>query len=343
MSSDDPTPHSSTQQFDAAGHSPTHGDAAADRPAAQEPDKMQHARIRIGSQRRAQRNPAAKPKPATSLLPAGSALRVTAIGSEPQPTGPPRGGSPPPGGEDAPSAPPASADLPASGPAAVSSCPRPAPQPPAGGEQLAPPPAAPLPRPILNQPKSGPPPVREQSVPLPNLRAPLSADMEQELAAALGDVPLDEMLSSPASATAPELEVESRHRGRVLGTHRDNVFIDLGAGRQGVLALRSLGEPPEPGTELDVQIARFEPAEGLYELTVPGGAVSVEDWSQVAEGMVVEVRVTGHNKGGLECEAGGLARLHSRQPVLAVSRGRPVPVRRPARQGGRQRSQSRAG
>jgi small subunit ribosomal protein S1 len=55
-----------------------------------------------------------------------------------------------------------------------------------------------------------------------------------------------------------------------------------------------------------VQIARFEPAEGLYELTVPGGAVSVEDWSQVAEGMVIEVRVTGHNKGGLECEAGGL-------------------------------------
>ena len=278
MSSDDPTPHASTQQFDAAGHSPPHRDAAADEPAAPEAEKPQHARIRIGSQRWAQRNPAAKPKPATSLLPASSGLRVTAIGGEPQPTDPPRDGLqavPPPGGEDAPSAAPASVDLPASGPAAASSLPTAGQQPlaaavPAANDKLAPPPAAPLPRPILNQPQSAPPLVREQAVPLPNLCAPLSADLEQELAAALGDVPLDEMLSSPTSATAPELEVESRHRGRVLGTHRDNVFIDLGAGRQGVLALRSLGEPPEPGTELDVQIARFEPAEGLYELTVPG-------------------------------------------------------------------------
>ena len=38
--------------------------------------------------------------------------------------------------------------------------------------------------------------------------------------------------------------------------------------------------------------------EGLYELTLPGAAARVEDWSQATEGMVVEARVTGHNKGG---------------------------------------------
>ena len=39
---------------------------------------------------------------------------------------------------------------------------------------------------------------------------------------------------------------------------------------------------------------------------LPGAAVDVGDWSEVAEGMVVEARVTGHNKGGLECEVNRL-------------------------------------
>ncbi len=103
-----------------------------------------------------------------------------------------------------------------------------------------------------------------------------------------------------------ELEPESRHRGSVVTVHRDNVFIDLGSQRQGVLALRSFAETPQPGAVVEVQIARFDPAEVLYELVLPGGAVSVEDWSQVSEGMVVEARVTGQNKGGLECEVNHL-------------------------------------
>jgi len=43
-------------------------------------------------------------------------------------------------------------------------------------------------------------------------------------------------------------------------------------------------------------------AEGMYELIMPGGAVQVADWSDITEGLVVEARVTGSNKGGLECE-----------------------------------------
>jgi small subunit ribosomal protein S1 len=37
-------------------------------------------------------------------------------------------------------------------------------------------------------------------------------------------------------------------------------------------------------------------------VTVPGASVTVSDWSDVGEGVVVEARVTGHNTGGLECE-----------------------------------------
>jgi small subunit ribosomal protein S1 len=142
---------------------------------------------------------------------------------------------------------------------------------------------------------------------LPNLRSPLTPDLEQELAVALGDLSLDEMMAATApTAAAPELEAEARLRGRVVSIHRDNVFLDLGSQRQGVLALRVFVEPPQVGALLDVQIARFDPAEGLYEVVLPGGAVAVEDWSQVTEGMVVEARITGQNKGGLECEVNHL-------------------------------------
>ena len=48
------------------------------------------------------------------------------------------------------------------------------------------------------------------------------------------------------------------------------------------------------------------PKTGLYQLSLPGGAVEVGDWSQVGEGAIVEARVTGHNKGGLECEVSQL-------------------------------------
>ena len=88
--------------------------------------------------------------------------------------------------------------------------------------------------------------------------------------------------------------------------HRDDVFVDLGGRRQGVLPARSLVEPPGPGNFVDVVVSRFNAAEGLYEVGVPGSSVRVEDWSQVSEGLVVDARVTGHNKGGLECEVDSL-------------------------------------
>ena len=82
------------------------------------------------------------------------------------------------------------------------------------------------------------------------------------------------------------------------------------------MQLKNFAEPPEPGAVLDVVVSRFNAAEGLYELVLPGGAVDVGDWSEVAEGMVVEARVTGHNKGGLECEVN---RLRGFIPASQVS------------------------
>ncbi len=143
--------------------------------------------------------------------------------------------------------------------------------------------------------------------PPPNIRAQLSPELEVEFLAALGGESMEDVMAvgSPETIVA-ELEPESRHKGKVISVHRDNVFLEIAGHHQGIAPLKDFATPPEPGTMLDVMISRFNAADGLYELALPGTAVDVGDWSEVAEGMLVEARVTGHNKGGLECEVNQL-------------------------------------
>lgn len=141
--------------------------------------------------------------------------------------------------------------------------------------------------------------------PVPNRRSDLSDELQQELDDALADLPVDDLLKRGANAVR-ELEPESRHMGRVAGIHRDLVFVEIGQRNQGTLPLEVFPQPPEAGAEVEVVIARFKPEEGLYELTVPGGAVDIGNWSDLREGLVVEARVTGHNKGGLEAEVNNI-------------------------------------
>ncbi len=160
-------------------------------------------------------------------------------------------------------------------------------------------------KPRALKPLAEPQPTRKY--PPPNIRSQLSADLEVEFMAALGGESVDEIIAggSPVEVAA-EFERESRHQGTVITIHRDNVFVDIGGAQQGVLALKDFAIRPEPGTVVDVMVSRFNAADGLYELALPGTAVDVGDWSEVAEGMLVEARITGHNKGGLECEVNQL-------------------------------------
>lgn len=140
----------------------------------------------------------------------------------------------------------------------------------------------------------------------PNLRAELSPELEAELQAALGDQSLEEMIRAEgvAGGAAPgePLEMESRHRARVARIFRDNVFVDLPGHNQGVLTLHLLAQEPNVGDELEVVVTKFNAEDGLYELAPVGASVQVGDWTDIAEGITVEARITGHNKGGLECE-----------------------------------------
>lgn len=148
--------------------------------------------------------------------------------------------------------------------------------------------------------RSEPPPAPK--TPVPSVRQKLPLELELEVEMALGGMSLEEVLEPAAAEPAKELEPDARVHGRVASVHRDNVFVDLGQRNQGVLSARLLSVVPEPGVELEVIVHRFDPEEGLYQLSLPGGAVEVADWSQLAEGVIVEARITGHNKGGLECE-----------------------------------------
>ena len=157
--------------------------------------------------------------------------------------------------------------------------------------------------PPATRPPATPPPATP--VPAPSVRDPLTPDLEQQFAAAMGGASLDEILGGEAAAVVPAaIELESHHRSVVARMHGDNVFFSLGGRNEGVASLRQFSEPPELGTELEVVVKSYSADDGLYELVIPGASARVEDWSDLIEGTVVEARITGANTGGLECKVG---------------------------------------
>lgn len=144
--------------------------------------------------------------------------------------------------------------------------------------------------------------------PPPNIRDRLTPELEAEYEAALGELSFESLMSEGAGAeTAEELVAESRVTGRVAKISREDVFVDLSGRNQGVVPLRQFeGAAPKPGEELDLLVVRFDAEEGLYELSRPTAAVSIGDWDEVSEGQVIEVNITGANKGGLECQVAGI-------------------------------------
>jgi small subunit ribosomal protein S1 len=142
----------------------------------------------------------------------------------------------------------------------------------------------------------------------PNLRD-LDAEIERELQEALGGLtPKDIYTDEPAQQRAPQPAAEpGRKKGKVIRVHGPDVFVQVPGGRsEGVLPMAQFPEgPPAPGTELDITIEGYDRDNGLLLLSRKGAAM-VADWSSVAEGMIVEARVTETNKGGLAVDVNGI-------------------------------------
>ena len=164
----------------------------------------------------------------------------------------------------------------------------------------------PQPKPVTPV-KTAAPKKEVQHYPPPNIRDQLSPELEAEYLAAVGELSFDNLMQSDTAGAPPtELAPDTRVTGRVAKIHRDNIFVDLPGRSQGVVPLRQFEEPPAEGAELELVVAKFNADEGLYELTRPNVAVEVGNWEDVAEGQIVDVTITGSNKGGLECQIAGL-------------------------------------
>jgi len=144
----------------------------------------------------------------------------------------------------------------------------------------------------------------KHGVPVPNLRQ-RSEELEAEVAAALGDVTLEEIVKVDLKTDANRLENGSRHRAQVVDLHGDDVFFALGGKNQGITSVRNFAEPPKPGDMIDVTVTGYNSEDSLYHVSVAGGAVVSGGWADIAEGSLVEARITGSNTGGLECTVGG--------------------------------------
>ncbi len=138
-------------------------------------------------------------------------------------------------------------------------------------------------------------------------RQALPPDLERELEEALGDASLESLIDETTEkVTLGRLEADSRHLGRILAVHRENVFVELGSREQGVIPIKAFREPPQVGEPVEVRVVRYVLEEGLYELTLPAAAADVGDWADLSQGMLVEAKVTAANSGGLEVQVNRL-------------------------------------
>jgi small subunit ribosomal protein S1 len=153
------------------------------------------------------------------------------------------------------------------------------------------------------------PPARRVAV--PSIRGGLDEDLEADFEAALEGVAIDDLLDAGNSAKAEApIDPGSRLMATVLSIGPDTAFVDLGGRRQGAMKLAGLLDAgldlPAVGDSIEVSVGSRNDDDSLYDVALANRAISVEDWTQLQAGMIVEARVTAANKGGLECEVAGL-------------------------------------
>lgn len=151
------------------------------------------------------------------------------------------------------------------------------------------------------------PPVRTGPRPRIELDDESERQIEAELAGlgqeSLADLEArrDRPAPPPESVTQPGLK-----RGRVLSVRNEYIFVDLGGKSAAVLPVEQFDdEIPAVGSLVDVFIDRYDPTQGVLVLRRPTAAQSF-DWNSLQDGMVIDVRVTAANKGGLEVDVAGV-------------------------------------
>lgn len=140
----------------------------------------------------------------------------------------------------------------------------------------------------------------------------LDASIQKEVEEALGDMNLDDLVDSEDGKTPKRkrrrpAQNEKIIQGKVISIDGDDIFVDIGSRNDGLLPASQFSDEPLPkvGDTVDVTIAGVDESEGLVMLSRQG-AVLAATWDSLHRGQVVEARVTGKNKGGLEMSINGI-------------------------------------
>lgn len=138
--------------------------------------------------------------------------------------------------------------------------------------------------------------------------APSMEEVEREVAEAM-------MAMSPTDAAELGGEVGGAHGaqpgteliGTVVGVSDDDVFLEFGVKSQGVVPRSQFGkkEVLDRGRRVDVVVERVDADSGLL-IVSRQGAIQRATWTNLARGMIVEGRVIGVIKGGLEVDLRGI-------------------------------------
>jgi small subunit ribosomal protein S1 len=108
-------------------------------------------------------------------------------------------------------------------------------------------------------------------------------------------------------------------RGRITLIRGDDVFVELSGAdgkNQGLVPLVQFERAPRVGSIMEFVVVRLDEEEGLITLSREG-AVGQANWDRLSKGDLIEARVTGTNKGGLELELVG--RIRGFMPASQVS------------------------
>lgn len=129
----------------------------------------------------------------------------------------------------------------------------------------------------------------------------LEPGLMAEIEAALGDMSVEDMLefSGPERGSGPAGR-ETRS-GTVMSVRDGEVMVEFGPKSQGVCPIGHFESVPKVGERYDFQVDRYDERAGMLQLS-RRGAVRKAEWEQLEVGQVIEGRVTGTNKGGLDVE-----------------------------------------
>ena len=149
-------------------------------------------------------------------------------------------------------------------------------------------------------------------------KSELSAETHAEIDAAMAQLDALAKGSAPAAKPTPPgtpgpkpairgprvVQAGREHRtGVIVSIGPTDIFIEFGPKELGLLPKIQYPEAelPKVGDSVEVVVDKYEAAESLFICSRPG-AVQKADWEKLEPGQIIEARVTGVTKGGLELE-----------------------------------------